>query len=253
MLDRIDRDDADIAAIDAQIETLLDPFADAIARLDEIPGIGPTAAAVIIAEIGVDMARFPTPGHLASWAKFAPGIKASAGKTKGNGATGKGNRYLARVLGEAAAGAARTDTFLGARYRRIARRREEESHRRHRTLDPGDHLDPDWPIPRRDSKTSAPTMTTATSLPPPRNAATSEASKHSATTSPCNPPPEPPPKPLPGSAGCCRARGWVHSRTRSRFRTEGCGPRTEGCGPRTEGCGLRAAGCGLRASAMSFD
>lgn len=123
MLDRIDRDDADIAAIDAQIETLLDPFADAIARLDEIPGIGLTAAAVIIAEIGVDMTRFPTPGHLASWAKFAPGIKASAGKTKGNGATGKGNRYLARALGEAAAGAARTDTFLGARYRRIARRR----------------------------------------------------------------------------------------------------------------------------------
>ena len=43
------------------------------------------------------MTRFPTPGHLASWAKFAPGIKASAGKTKGNGATGKGNRYLARA------------------------------------------------------------------------------------------------------------------------------------------------------------
>jgi transposase len=123
MLDRIDRDDADIATLDAEIEILLDPFADAVARLDEIPGIGPTAAAVIIAEIGLDMTRFPTPGHLASWAKFAPGIKASAGKTKGNGSTGKGNRYLARVLGEAAAGAARTDTFLGARYRRIARRR----------------------------------------------------------------------------------------------------------------------------------
>lgn len=123
MLDRIDRDDADIATLDAQIETLIAPFADAVARLDEIPGIGATAAAVIIAEIGIDMTRFPTPGHLASWAKFAPGIKASAGKTKGNGSTGKGNRYLARVLGEAAAGAARTDTFLGARYRRIARRR----------------------------------------------------------------------------------------------------------------------------------
>lgn len=123
MLDRIDRDNVDIATLDAQIEILLAPFADAVARLDEIPGIGPTAAAVIIAEIGIDMTRFPTPGHLASWAKFAPGIKASAGKTKGNGSTGKGNRYLARVLGEAAAGAARTDTFLGARYRRIARRR----------------------------------------------------------------------------------------------------------------------------------
>ena len=69
------------------------------------------------------MGRFPTPGHLASWAKFAPGIKSSAGKSKGNGSTGHGNRDLARVLGEAALGASRTNTFLGARYRRIARRR----------------------------------------------------------------------------------------------------------------------------------
>ena len=123
MLERIDRDNADIAAVDAQLEVLLDPFANAVARLDEIPGIGATAAAVIIAEIGVDMSRFPTPGHLASWAKFSPGIKASAGKTKGNGSTGHGNRYLARAIGEAALGAGRTDTFLGARYRRLARRR----------------------------------------------------------------------------------------------------------------------------------
>ena len=101
----------------------LAPFADAVARLDEIPGIGPTAAAIIIAEIGLDMTRFPTPAHLASWAKFAPGINSSAGKTKGNGSTGHGNRYLARVLGEAAVGAGRTDTFLGARYRRLVRRR----------------------------------------------------------------------------------------------------------------------------------
>jgi transposase len=120
MLARID---ADIAAVDTQIGDHLAPFADAAARLDEIPGIGPTAAAIIIAEIGLDMTRFPTPAHLASWAKFAPGVNSSAGKTKGNGATGHGNRYLARVLGEAAVGAGRTDTFLGARYRRIARRR----------------------------------------------------------------------------------------------------------------------------------
>lgn len=123
MLARIDATDADIAALDAEIEDHLAPFDDAVARLDEIPGIGPTAAAIILAEIGTDMTRFPTPGHLASWAKFAPGIKSSAGKNKGNGSTGKGNRYLARVLGEAAVGAGRTDTFLGARYRRIARRR----------------------------------------------------------------------------------------------------------------------------------
>jgi transposase len=123
MLARVDAVDLDIAAVDTQIGQHLTPFADAVARLDEIPGIGPTAAAIIIAEIGLDMARFPTPAHLASWAKFAPGINSSAGKTKGNGSTGHGNRYLARVLGEAVAGAGRTDTFLGARYRRIARRR----------------------------------------------------------------------------------------------------------------------------------
>ncbi len=123
MLARIDGIDADIAELDAKIEAMIAPFAAAVARLDEIPGIGPVAAAVIIAEIGTDMTRFPTPAHLASWAKFTPGVKESAGKKKGKGSTGHGNRYLARVLGEAAVGAARTDSFLGERYRRIARRR----------------------------------------------------------------------------------------------------------------------------------
>jgi transposase len=99
------------------------PFAWAIEQLDEIAGIGPIAAAIIVAEVGVDMSRFPTPAHLLSWAKFAPGVKESAGKKKGKNATGHGNRYLARVLGEAAIAAAKTDTFLGERYRRLARRR----------------------------------------------------------------------------------------------------------------------------------
>jgi len=123
MLDRVDNINADIAAVDAQIEVALAPFADAAARLDEIPGIGPVAAATIVAEIGVDMSRFPTSGHLASWAKFSPGIKSSAGKIKGNGSTGHGNRYLARTLGEVAVCLGRTNTFLGERYRRLARRR----------------------------------------------------------------------------------------------------------------------------------
>jgi transposase len=123
MLDRIDGIDADIAAVDTQIEAYLAPFAAAATRLDEIPGIGPVAAAIILAEVGVDMSRFPTAGHLCSWAKFSPGINSSAGKTKGTGSTGHGNRYLARVLGEAAVVAGRSDTFLGERYRRIARRR----------------------------------------------------------------------------------------------------------------------------------
>jgi transposase len=123
MLARIDAIDADIAELDAAIEEMTAPFAPAVARLDEIPGIGRIAAAIIIAEVGLDMTRFPTAAHLASWAKFAPGVKESAGKKKGKGTTGHGNAYLARVLGEAAVGAAKTDSFLGERYRRIARRR----------------------------------------------------------------------------------------------------------------------------------
>lgn len=123
MLARVDQSSVDIADVEARIEEHIAPFAWAVARLDEIPGIGVTAASVIIAEIGVDMSRFPTPAHLASWAGFAPGVKESAGRKKGSGATGHGNRYLASVLGEAAVNAGHTDTFLGERYRRIGRRR----------------------------------------------------------------------------------------------------------------------------------
>jgi transposase len=123
MLARIDQINADIAEVEDKIGEQIAPFAQAVDSLDEIPGVGRIAAHVIIAEIGLDMTRFPTPGHLSSWARFAPGIKESAGKNKGSGATGHGNPYLARVLGEAAVSAGRTDTFLGERYRRIARRR----------------------------------------------------------------------------------------------------------------------------------
>ena len=91
-------------------------------RLDEISGIGPLGAQVIIAEIGLDMGRFPTPGHLVSWAKLCPRTIQSGAKHRG-GATGKGNPYLKGVLGEAAAAAAKTNTFLGERYRRIVKRR----------------------------------------------------------------------------------------------------------------------------------
>jgi transposase len=123
MLNRVDAITADIATVQGRIDAQIAPFAPAVARLDEIPGVGPTAAQAILAEVGLDMTRFPTPAHLTSWARFAPGVSESAGRTKGNARTGHGNRYLARVLGEAAMGAARTDTFLGERYRRIARRR----------------------------------------------------------------------------------------------------------------------------------
>jgi transposase len=123
MLGRIDQATADIAELEAHIEAEIAPFAGAADRLDEITGVGRAAAQVIIAEIGTDMGRFATPGHLVSWARFAPGVKESAGKKKGKATTGHGNPYLARVLGEAAAAAGKTNTFLGERYRRIARRR----------------------------------------------------------------------------------------------------------------------------------
>jgi transposase len=123
MLSRVDAISADIAALDDRIAAEAAPFADAVSRLDEIPGISLASAYVILAEIGTDMTRFPTAGHLSSWARLAPGIRESAGKKKGKGSTGHGNAYLASVLGNAAAGAAKTDTFLGEKYRRIARRR----------------------------------------------------------------------------------------------------------------------------------
>src|SRR3712207_4140240 len=123
MLQRVDAATSDIATVQARIEAQIGELAPAVARLDAIPGVGPVAAQMILAEIGTDMGRFPTPGHLASWARFAPGVNESAGRPKGKAGTGNGNRYLARILGEAAVSAARTDTFLGERYRRIARRR----------------------------------------------------------------------------------------------------------------------------------
>jgi transposase len=98
------------------------PVLPALARLDEIPGISRLTAQGIIAEIGLDMSRFPTPGHLVSWAKLSPRAIQSGPRNRA-GRTGKGNPYLRGILGEAAAAAARTDTFLGERYRRIVRRR----------------------------------------------------------------------------------------------------------------------------------
>ena len=103
-------------------EDTYQPALPAVSRLDEVPGIGVKAAQVIIAEVGLDIGQFPTAAHLVSWARLSPRTIQSGAKQR-TGATGNGNPYLKGVLGEAAAAAAKTDTFLGERYRRLVKRR----------------------------------------------------------------------------------------------------------------------------------
>jgi transposase len=94
----------------------------AVTRLAEIPGVSPDLARAIIAETGLDMSRFPTAAHLVSWAGLCPSARQSGPRTRA-GKKGQGDTWLRGSLGQAATGAARTDTFLGERYWRIARRR----------------------------------------------------------------------------------------------------------------------------------
>jgi transposase len=94
----------------------------AVTRLAEIPGISPDLARTVIAETGLDMTRFPTAGHLVSWAGLCPSARQSGPRTRA-GKKGQGDSWLRGALGQAAIAAARTPTFLGERYHRIARRR----------------------------------------------------------------------------------------------------------------------------------
>jgi transposase len=95
-----------------------------VARLAEIPGISPDLARAIIAETGLDMTRFPTAAHLVSWAGLCPSARQSGPRTRA-GKKGQGDTWLRSALGQAANGAARTQTFLGERYHPIARRRSK--------------------------------------------------------------------------------------------------------------------------------
>jgi transposase len=122
MLAAIDYHTSQIEALTATIEELAEPYLRQVEQLDEVPGIGAICAQDIIAEIGVSMAVFPTAAHLVSWARFSPQVRQSAGKRKGSNSTGRGNPYLGAALGEASISTSRTQTFLGARYRRLARR-----------------------------------------------------------------------------------------------------------------------------------
>lgn len=122
MLAAIDGYTAQIQALTEKIETLIAPYLRQVDQLDAVHGIGRVCAQDMIAETGTDMTVFPTASHLVSWAKWSPQVKQSAGKRKGSNATGRGNPYLGAALGEAAISAGRTQSFLGARYRRLARR-----------------------------------------------------------------------------------------------------------------------------------
>jgi transposase len=117
----IDHYSTQIAALDEKIAALCEPYERQVAQLDAIPGFGVKTAQDLIGEIGVDMSAFPTAGHLCSWARVAPRPKESGGRRKGGSATGKGNPYIGAALGEAAAAVGRTQTFLGAKLRRLVR------------------------------------------------------------------------------------------------------------------------------------
>jgi len=136
LLRQVDALSADIEALTARVDELVARILEAssppegggpgglsvLERLDEVPGIGLRAAQVIVAELGLDMAQFPTAAHLVSWAKVSPRTVQSGPRSRTAG-TGKGNPHLRRILGDVATAAAKTDTFLGERYRRLAKRR----------------------------------------------------------------------------------------------------------------------------------
>ncbi len=125
MLARIDAANRTEEDLTTRIERSIEPFRHQVDQLIAITGVGAKSAQELIAEIGVDMSRFPTADHLAAWARFAPIDRQSANRAK-SATTGKGNPWLGATLGEIVAAIARTDTFLGERYRRLVRRRGKQ-------------------------------------------------------------------------------------------------------------------------------
>jgi transposase len=121
-LDHLEYLDRSIETLDAEVDALMAPFAEARDHLDTIPGVGKRGAECMIAEIGVDMSVFPSAGHLASWAARCPGNNKSGGKRR-SGKTNKGDVWLGDILTECAWAAARTrDTYLSAQFWRLAGR-----------------------------------------------------------------------------------------------------------------------------------
>ena len=112
-----------IAHLNAEVRTRLRPFEVELGRLDTIPGVARTIAEVSLAELGTDMARFPTDRHCASWSGLCPGQDESAGKRR-SGRTRKGSPALRGALIQAAHAAGRSkDTYLSAQYHRLSARR----------------------------------------------------------------------------------------------------------------------------------
>jgi transposase len=188
MLARIDQYSAEVGQVTARIGELCQPWGRHLAQLATIPGVSERAAQDLIAEIGVDMGRFPTPAHLASWVRQAPGVSESAGHRKSKGAD-QGNPYSGGTLGEAAAAAARTQTFLGARYRRLVRHMPNSRHSAPSCAPSSSSPGTSYRTPTPSTTTSATTTTTA------------------ATTTTARPAP----MPAPWSASATRSPSWLRS------------------------------------------
>ena len=122
-LDTLDMLEHQLQAIDERLGGALEPFRSAVAQLTTIPGVGELTAKVLVAEVGIDMTRFPTAGHLVSWAGLCPRSDESAGKRRST-RTRKASQWLKSSLTQAAWGAARSKgTYLQAQYFRIKARR----------------------------------------------------------------------------------------------------------------------------------
>jgi len=122
IVDHVEYLESAIADLDREIDRVIAPFSEARDRLDTITGVGKRSAECIIAEIGVDMTRFPTAAHLASWAGMCPGNNITGGKQRSSRTT-NGNRWLGEILHQCADSARHTrDTYLAAQYWRLRRR-----------------------------------------------------------------------------------------------------------------------------------